>query len=55
MIMAVLWKRINDTGKNWRHVYKVLCIVLALLNCGSVGSDNLFSLISLMGSVVFVL
>jgi hypothetical protein len=23
MIMAVLWKRINDTGKNWRHVYKV--------------------------------
>ena len=23
MIMAVIWKRINDTGKNWRHVYKV--------------------------------
>ncbi|CAJ1977807.1 unnamed protein product [Sphenostylis stenocarpa] len=22
MIMAVIWKRINDTGKNWRHVYK---------------------------------
>ena len=21
--MAVIWKRINDTGKNWRHVYKV--------------------------------
>ncbi|XP_040999598.1 clathrin interactor EPSIN 2-like isoform X2 [Juglans microcarpa x Juglans regia] len=24
MIMAVIWKRINDTGKNWRHVYKTL-------------------------------
>ena len=24
MIMAVVWKRINDTGKNWRHVYKVI-------------------------------
>jgi len=24
MIMSVIWKRINDTGKNWRHVYKVL-------------------------------
>ncbi|KAK6914413.1 ENTH domain, partial [Dillenia turbinata] len=24
MIMAVIWKRVNDTGKNWRHVYKTL-------------------------------
>uniref|UniRef100_M0ZZZ0 Epsin, N-terminal; ENTH/VHS n=1 Tax=Solanum tuberosum TaxID=4113 RepID=M0ZZZ0_SOLTU len=24
MIMSVVWKRINDTGKNWRHVYKTL-------------------------------
>ncbi|XP_075515985.1 clathrin interactor EPSIN 2-like [Primulina tabacum] len=23
MITRVLWKRINDTGINWRHVYKV--------------------------------
>ncbi|GER45693.1 ENTH/VHS family protein [Striga asiatica] len=22
MIMSVIWKRTNDTGKNWRHVYK---------------------------------
>ena len=22
-IMAMIWKRINDHGKNWRHVYKV--------------------------------
>nr|GMD68081.1 clathrin interactor EPSIN 3-like isoform X1 [Ipomoea batatas] len=27
MIMAVIWKRINDTGKNWRHVYKKICSV----------------------------
>ncbi|XP_026396456.1 clathrin interactor EPSIN 2-like [Papaver somniferum] len=31
-IMAGLWKRINDTGKNWRHVNKVctslVCFVL---------------------------
>ncbi|RLN08463.1 clathrin interactor EPSIN 2 [Panicum miliaceum] len=24
MIMNIVWKRINDTGKNWRHVYKGL-------------------------------
>lgn len=23
IIMSIIWKRINDTGKNWRHVYKV--------------------------------
>lgn len=23
MIMTVLYKRLNDTGRNWRHVYKV--------------------------------
>ena len=22
-IMTILWKRLNDHGKNWRHVYKV--------------------------------
>ena len=21
--MGMLWKRLNDHGKNWRHVYKV--------------------------------
>ncbi|OEL35065.1 Clathrin interactor EPSIN 2, partial [Dichanthelium oligosanthes] len=24
MIMNIVWKRISDTGKNWRHVYKAL-------------------------------
>lgn len=23
MVMGMLWKRLNDHGKNWRHVYKV--------------------------------
>ncbi|KAI7745157.1 hypothetical protein M8C21_002392 [Ambrosia artemisiifolia] len=22
--MSVVWKRLSDTGKNWRHVYKNL-------------------------------
>ena len=23
-IMKMIWKRLNDHGKNWRHVYKAL-------------------------------
>lgn len=23
-IMQMIWKRLNDSGKNWRHVYKAL-------------------------------
>lgn len=27
-IMSMVWKRLNDHGKNWRHVYKVcVCVV----------------------------
>ena len=35
MIMSVIWKRINDTGKNWRHVYKALTILEYLASHGS--------------------
>ncbi|XP_058183962.1 clathrin interactor EPSIN 2-like isoform X2 [Rhododendron vialii] len=35
MIMVVIWKRINDTGKNWRHVYKALTILEYLVAYGS--------------------
>ncbi|KAK7304294.1 hypothetical protein VNO77_45162 [Canavalia gladiata] len=35
MIMAVTWKRINDTGKNWRHVYKALTVLEYLVGHGS--------------------
>ena len=23
LVMGMLWKRLNDHGRNWRHVYKV--------------------------------
>ncbi|XP_020210216.1 clathrin interactor EPSIN 2 isoform X2 [Cajanus cajan] len=35
MIMAIIWKRINDTGKNWRHVYKALTVLEYLVAHGS--------------------
>ncbi|XP_039033797.1 clathrin interactor EPSIN 2-like [Hibiscus syriacus] len=35
IIMAVIWKRINDTGKNWRHVYKGLTVLEYLVAHGS--------------------
>ncbi|KAK9714212.1 hypothetical protein RND81_06G079600 [Saponaria officinalis] len=35
IIMGVLWKRINDTGKNWRHVYKALTVLDYLVAHGS--------------------
>nr|GME15062.1 clathrin interactor EPSIN 2-like [Ipomoea batatas] len=35
IIMAVLWKRVNDTGKNWRHVYKALTVLEYLVVHGS--------------------
>lgn len=27
-VMGMVWKRLNDSGKNWRHVYKVLRLSL---------------------------
>ncbi|KAL1535277.1 clathrin interactor EPSIN 2-like isoform X2 [Salvia divinorum] len=35
MITSVIWKRINDTGKNWRHVYKALTVLEYLIAHGS--------------------
>ncbi|KAJ8641017.1 hypothetical protein MRB53_017711 [Persea americana] len=35
MIMNVLWTRLTDTGRNWRHVYKALAVVEYLLANGS--------------------
>ena len=26
-IMQMIWRRINDHGKNWRHVYKALVLL----------------------------
>lgn len=29
-VMGMVWKRLNDSGKNWRHVYKVLYLRVAV-------------------------
>jgi len=34
-IMGMIWKRLNDHGKNWRHVYKSLVLLDYLLKTGS--------------------
>ncbi|CAM6069416.1 unnamed protein product [Sphagnum tenellum] len=35
LIMANLYKRLNDTGRNWRHVYKSLTVLEYLVANGS--------------------
>ncbi|XP_023741696.1 clathrin interactor EPSIN 2 isoform X2 [Lactuca sativa] len=35
MIMSVVWKRLSDTGKNWRHVFKGLTVLEYLVINGS--------------------
>ncbi|KAK4768547.1 hypothetical protein SAY87_003688 [Trapa incisa] len=35
MIMSIIWKRVNDTGKNWRHVYKALIVLEYMVANGS--------------------
>ncbi|XP_027837840.1 epsin-2 isoform X1 [Aphis gossypii] len=34
-IMAILWKRLNDHGRNWRHVHKALILLEYLIKTGS--------------------
>uniref|UniRef100_A0A182QGI2 ENTH domain-containing protein n=1 Tax=Anopheles farauti TaxID=69004 RepID=A0A182QGI2_9DIPT len=34
-IMQMIWKRTNDHGKNWRHVYKALLLLEYLIKTGS--------------------
>ncbi|XP_058091356.1 clathrin interactor EPSIN 1-like isoform X2 [Magnolia sinica] len=35
MVMNVLWTRLTDTGRNWRHVYKALAVIEYLVANGS--------------------
>ncbi|XP_018439786.2 clathrin interactor EPSIN 2 [Raphanus sativus] len=35
LIMGVIWKRLSDTGKNWRHVYKALTVLEYMVGHGS--------------------
>jgi epsin len=34
-VMRMLWKRLNDNGKNWRHVYKSLVLLDYLIKSGN--------------------
>ncbi|XP_048758202.1 epsin-2-like isoform X3 [Ostrea edulis] len=34
-IMQMIWKRLNDHGKNWRHVYKSLVLLDYIIKTGS--------------------
>ncbi|XP_054843716.1 ENTH domain-containing protein 1, partial [Eublepharis macularius] len=34
-VMSMIWRRMNDHGKNWRHVYKSLTLLDYLLKNGS--------------------
>lgn len=34
-VMGMIWKRLNDHGKNWRHVYKALTLTDYLIKTGS--------------------
>ncbi|XP_077019569.1 epsin-2 isoform X3 [Tamandua tetradactyla] len=34
-IMSMVWRRLNDHGKNWRHVYKALALLDYLIKTGS--------------------
>ncbi|XP_029456498.1 epsin-3 isoform X2 [Rhinatrema bivittatum] len=34
-VMGMIWRRLNDSGKNWRHVYKALTLLDYLVKTGS--------------------
>lgn len=34
-VMSMVWRRLNDHGKNWRHVYKALTLLDYLIRTGS--------------------
>ena len=39
-IMRMIWKRLNDHGKNWRHVYKSLVLLDYLIKNGKFRSHK---------------
>lgn len=48
-IMQMIWKRTNDHGRNWRHVYKALLLLEYLIKTGSEKvaqqcKENIFSI-----------
>ncbi|XP_057717090.1 epsin-3 isoform X2 [Corythoichthys intestinalis] len=48
-VMGMIWRRLNDHGKNWRHVYKALTLLDYLIKTGSERvvqecRDNIYSI-----------
>nr|AAF05113.1 Liquid facets [Drosophila melanogaster] len=57
-IMQMIWKRLNDHGKNWRHVYKALILLEYLIKTGSEKvaqqcKENIFAIQTLREFVYF--
>ncbi|KAH8378590.1 hypothetical protein KR009_000088 [Drosophila setifemur] len=57
-IMQMIWKRLNDHGKNWRHVYKALILLEYLIKTGSEKvaqqcKENIFAIQTLRDFVYF--
>lgn len=55
-IMQMLWKRLNDHGKNWRHVYKALMLLEYLIKTGTEKvaqqcKENIFAIQTLKGDI----
>ena len=53
-IMQMIWKRLNDHGKNWRHVYKALMLLEYLIKTGTEKvaqqcKENIFAIQTLKG------
>ncbi|KAK2725641.1 epsin-2-like [Artemia franciscana] len=51
-VMQMIWKRLNDHGKNWRHVYKALVLLDYLIKCGNEKvaqqcKENIYAIITL--------
>lgn len=57
-IMQMIWKRLNDHGKNWRHVYKALILLEYLIKTGTEKvaqqcTENIFAIQTLREFVHF--
>nr|XP_014088661.1 epsin-1 isoform X3 [Bactrocera oleae]XP_036222753.1 epsin-1 isoform X1 [Bactrocera oleae]XP_036222755.1 epsin-1 isoform X1 [Bactrocera oleae]XP_036222763.1 epsin-1 isoform X1 [Bactrocera oleae]XP_036222765.1 epsin-1 isoform X1 [Bactrocera oleae]XP_036222769.1 epsin-1 isoform X1 [Bactrocera oleae]XP_036222776.1 epsin-1 isoform X1 [Bactrocera oleae]XP_036222785.1 epsin-1 isoform X1 [Bactrocera oleae]XP_036222794.1 epsin-1 isoform X1 [Bactrocera oleae]XP_036222797.1 epsin-1 isoform X2 [Bac len=57
-IMQMIWKRLNDHGKNWRHVYKALILLDYLIKTGTEKvaqqcKENIFAIQTLREFVYF--
>lgn len=59
-IMQMIWKRLNDHGKNYRHVYKALVLLDYLVKTGNEKvaqqcKENIFAIHTLRVNMTFCL